>query len=89
MILFTTGRGNPMGFPVPTIKIASNTPLAEHKKAWIDFSAGSIADGSATIEQLVEPLFDLILAVASGRKRTRNEINGYREIAIWKDGVTL
>jgi altronate hydrolase len=89
MILFTTGRGNPMGFPVPTIKIASNTPLAQHKKDWIDFNAGSIADGSATAEQLVEPLFDLVLDVASGRKRTRNEINGYREIAIWKDGVTL
>jgi altronate hydrolase len=89
MILFTTGRGNPMGFPVPTIKIASNTPLAQHKKEWIDFNAGSIADGAATIEEIVEPLFDLVLAVASGRKRTRNEINGYREIAIWKDGVTL
>jgi altronate hydrolase len=89
MILFTTGRGNPMGFPVPTVKIATNTPLAQHKKNWIDFSAGSIADGTATMEQVSGKLFDLVLDVASGRKRTWNEINGYREIAIWKDGVTL
>jgi altronate hydrolase len=89
MILFTTGRGNPMGFPVPTVKIATNTPLAEHKKNWIDFSAGSIADGTATFDQLAEQLFDLVLEIASGKKCARNEINGYREIAIWKDGVTL
>lgn len=89
MVLFTTGRGNPMGFPVPTIKIATNTPLAQHKANWIDFNAGPIADGDATIDELASGLFDLVLDVASGRKRTRNEINGYREIAIWKDGVTL
>jgi altronate hydrolase len=89
MILFTTGRGNPMGFPVPTVKIATNSQLAGHKKSWIDFSAGSIADGTATLEQLAEQLFGLVLDIASGKKCARNEINGYREIAIWKDGVTL
>jgi altronate hydrolase len=89
MVLFTTGRGNPMGFPVPTIKIATNSPLGQHKKNWIDFSAGPIADGTATVDQLAGELFELVLDVASGRKHTRNEINGYREIAIWKDGVTL
>jgi altronate hydrolase len=78
-----------MGFPVPTVKIATNTPLAQHKKNWIDYSAGPVADGSATMDQLADELFDLVLDVASGRKHTRNEINGYREIAIWKDGVTL
>jgi altronate hydrolase len=89
MVLFTTGRGNPMGFPVPTVKIATNTPLAQRKKNWIDYSAGPVADGTATMDQLADELFDLVLDVASGRKHTRNEINGYREIAIWKDGVTL
>jgi altronate hydrolase len=89
LILFTTGRGNPMGFPVPTLKIATNTPLAERKSNWIDFNAGPAADGAASLDELAEELFVLLLDVASGRKQTRNEVNGYREISIWKDGVTL
>lgn len=89
MVLFTTGRGNPMGFPVPTLKIATNSPLADRKKSWIDFGAGPIADGTATMDQLADELFTLVLDVASGRKQTKSEINGYREISIWKDGVTL
>lgn len=89
MVLFTTGRGNPMGFPAPTVKISTNTPLAERKKNWIDFNAGPVADGTASMNELADGLFDLILDIASGRKRTQSEINGYREISIWKDGVTL
>jgi altronate hydrolase len=89
MVLFTTGRGNPMGFPVPTVKIATNTPLAQHKSGWIDFSAGAVVDGKATLDQLADQLFAQILDIASGRTRTRSEVNGYREISIWKDGVTL
>lgn len=89
MVLFTTGRGTPMGFPVPTIKIATNNRLPSQKPGWIDFSAGPIADGTATLEELSGNLFQLVLDVASGRKATKSEINGYREIAIWKDGVTL
>jgi altronate hydrolase len=89
MVLFTTGRGNPMGFPAPTVKIATNSPLAQHKSNWIDFSAGPVADGTATMDELADKLFDLIVDIASGRTRTRSEINGYREISIWKDGVTL
>ena len=89
MVLFTTGRGNPMGFPAPTVKISTNTPLAERKKNWIDFNAGPVADGTATMDALADGLFDLIVDIASGRKQTQSEINGYREISIWKDGVTL
>lgn len=89
MLLFTTGRGTPLGFPVPTIKISSNTPIAEKKPHWIDFNAGTLLDGSATMEQLADDLFALILDVASGREITNNERHGYREIAIWKEGVTL
>lgn len=79
MILFTTGRGTPLGAPVPTIKIATNTSLAEKKKSWIDFDAQSGIDAD---------LFKLIVDTANG-KETKNELNGYREIAIFKDGVTL
>lgn len=89
MVLFTTGRGNPMGFPAPTVKIATNSPLATHKKNWIDFSAGPVADGTATLDELADKLFDQLVEIASGRQQTRSEINGYREISIWKDGVTL
>lgn len=85
-ILFTTGRGTPLGFPVPTIKIASNSDLAARKPGWIDFDAGRVLeDGMAPA---AEALLDTICAVASGRD-TAAERNGEREIAIWKRGVTL
>ena len=89
LLLFTTGRGNPMGFPIPTLKISSNTDLATRKPQWIDFNAGPVADGTAGFEQLTDELWQQILDVASGRTRARNETRGHREIAIWKDGVTL
>jgi altronate hydrolase len=85
-ILFTTGRGTPLGFPVPTIKIASNSDLAARKPGWIDFDAGQVLeDGMAPA---AEALLDAICAIASG-KETAAERNGEREIAIWKRGVTL
>ena len=87
MVLFSTGRGTPFGCPVPTVKIASNTPLAEKKKNWIDFNAGRLLDG-LTLEQLGQELMETVLAVASGRE-VRNEKNGFHEIAIFKQGVTL
>lgn len=89
VILFTTGRGTPMGFPASTIKIASNTDIATRKPGWIDFNAGVVVDGTRTLDEAGTDLSQLVIEVASGRKRTRNEINGFREIAIWKDGVTL
>jgi altronate hydrolase len=87
-LLFTTGRGTPLGFPVPTIKIASNSTIAEKKPHWIDFNAGPLLEG-ADPERLADDLLDLVLDVASGRKRANNEKHGYREISIWKEGVTL
>lgn len=79
LILFTTGRGTPLGAPVPTVKIATNTALAQNKPMWIDFDAQSgTFDG----------LFELTVNTANG-KETKNEINGFREIAVFKDGVTL
>jgi altronate hydrolase len=88
MVLFTTGRGTPMGFPAPTIKISTNSSLAERKPSWIDFDAGPIALGTSDFGQLSDQLFELVLGVASGA-RTKSELNGFREISIWKDGVTL
>lgn len=89
LLVFTTGRGTPLGFPVPTLKVASNTDLATRKPRWIDFNAGAAVDGTASMEELEDGLFRLLLDVASGRRRTQNEVRDYREIAIWKDGVTL
>jgi altronate hydrolase len=89
MLLFTTGRGTPLGFPVPTVKISSNSEIAGRKPHWIDFNAGELLDGTADMSALSERLFAYLLDVASGRVLTNNEKHGYREIAIWKEGVTL
>ncbi|MDD5350251.1 MAG: altronate dehydratase family protein [Chthoniobacteraceae bacterium] len=88
VILFTTGRGTPLGGCVPTVKVSTNSELAAHKKNWIDFDAGELLHGT-TREELTARLFLDVLAIASGQKRTKAEINGFREIAIFKDGVTL
>ena len=84
MILFTTGRGTPVGGAVPTVKIATNHSLAERKKAWIDFDASPMLEDKDPTGELLQ----YIIEVASG-KQTRNEENGYSEISIFKDGVTL
>ena len=84
VILFTTGRGTPIGAPVPTVKIATNHALAQKKSNWIDFDASGVLDG----EDLTDELLCYIIEVASGRE-THNEQSGYREISIFKDGVTL
>ena len=86
VILFTTGRGTPLGFPVPTVKIASNSALAERKKGWIDFDAGRVLGEG--LEPAADALLERVVAVASGAP-TAAERNGEREIAIWKRGVTL
>ena len=88
MVLFTTGRGTPLGGVVPTVKVATNTGLAEKKPHWIDFNAGPIASGATTVAGLRDAFAEKVLAVASG-EATRNEINGIGEIVIFKTGVTL
>ena len=88
MILFTTGRGTPLGAPIPTVKVATNTALAEKKKNWIDFNAGVLVQG-ADPEETTETFFGWLLRLASGEVHTKAEQNGYREIAIFKNGVTL
>lgn len=87
LILFTTGRGTPFGAPAPTIKISTNTPLFDKKRNWIDFNAGTVAQGE-DLDDAGTRLFDFVLDIASG-ERTKSEQHGAREIAIFKNGVTL
>ena len=87
MVLFTTGRGTPLGGAVPTVKISTNRALAENKKNWIDFDASPILEGYSK-DLLTDEFLTYILEVASG-KQTKNEENGFSEISIFKDGVTL
>ncbi|MGK3135916.1 UxaA family hydrolase [Pantoea trifolii] len=87
MVLFTTGRGTPYGGFVPTVKIATNTQLAEKKPHWIDFNAGRLIEGMSMAEML-EDFVDMIVAIANGQP-ARNETNDFRELAIFKSGVTL
>src|SRR6185503_16131872 len=86
LILFTTGRGTPLGTPVPTLKIASNSELAQRKPGWIDFDAGSVLDMG--FDAAADVLLARVCATASGVP-SATERNDEREIAIWKRGVTL
>ena len=87
MVLFTTGRGTPFGTFVPTMKISTNSTLYQNKPNWIDFNAGKLVEGTPMAELLAQ-FVDYVLEVASGRP-VQNEVNGYREISIFKNGVTL
>lgn len=87
IVLFTTGRGTPFGSFVPTLKVSTNTSLYRKKPSWIDFDAGVIADG-ASMESTAEAFIDAVIKAAEGRE-VCNERNGWREIAIFKSGVTL
>ena len=87
IVLFTTGRGTPFASPVPTMKIASNSGLADRKSNWIDFNAGTLVEGGK-MEDTAKELFDLVLETASGRK-VCSERAGFHDMAIFKQGVTL
>lgn len=87
MVLFTTGRGTPFGSFVPTVKISSNSRIAELKPHWIDFNAGQMLDGKPS-DEMTREFIDYVIAVASGEP-VNNEKSGFREISIFKTGVTL
>lgn len=87
IVLFSTGRGTPFSSPVPTVKISSNTPLAEQKRNWIDFNTGTLLTGQG-LQQLAQGLMNKVLAIAGG-ERVHSEVNGYHDMAIFKTGVTL
>jgi len=86
LVLFTTGRGTPFGSFVPTMKISTNTPLSEAKPHWIDFNAGVLLEQEP--EAVLRDFTEYIIQVASG-ELVNNEKNDFREIAIFKTGVTL
>lgn len=87
LVLFTTGRGTPYGGPVPTVKIATNSDLAQRKPHWIDFNAGVLVEGKS-MKDTLNSFIDEIVAIING-KFTKNEFNDFREIAVFKKGVTL
>lgn len=88
IVLFTTGRGNPYGGYVPTVKISTNSELYSKKKKWIDFDAGRLVSEDITMEELTKEFIEYIVRVINGEK-TNNEKNRFQEIAIFKSGVTL
>jgi altronate hydrolase len=87
IVLFTTGRGTPFGTYVPTLKVSTNTPLFRNKPGWIDFNSGLLVEG-ASMKELSEDFIRYVIAVANG-KPVNNEMKDYRDIAIFKTGVTL
>ena len=87
LILFTTGRGTPFSAPVPTLKISSNSNLYAKKQNWIDFDAGFLTDGG-TFSDMSAELFRFVLDAASGNP-SKSERSGYRDMAIFKQNVTL
>lgn len=88
IVLFTTGRGTPFGGPVPTVKISTNNPLYEKKKNWMDFNAGELTN-QKNMDEVTDEFFDYIVKLASGETIAKNEEFGFKEIAIFKDGVIL
>lgn len=87
MVLFTTGRGTPFGSFVPTMKISTNSSLFKRKSNWIDFNSGTLVEGK-TMDEVLEEFIQFIIEVASG-KCLKHELSGFKEIAIFKNGVTL
>ncbi len=90
LIAFTTGRGSCFGsVPVPTIKLASNTPMYNHMIADMDINCGQIIDGDLTIYEMGEIIFESIIKAASGEK-TKSEILGIGEdeYTPWNIGIT-
>ena len=88
LVLFITGRGTPVAYVAPTLKVATNSSLFEKKRAWMDFNAGRLLEGEK-MEVLVQELYDMVIATAEGRYEASNERAGFYQIALLRDGVTL
>ncbi|MGD0942526.1 MAG: UxaA family hydrolase [Terracidiphilus sp.] len=90
MVLFTTGLGTPTGNPIaPVVKISSNSALASRMGDILDFDAGGILRGEATIEECAAQLLELSIDVASGNRFTKAELHGQNDFIPWKRGVSL
>ena len=87
IVLFTTGRGTPFGAFVPTMKISTNTQLSKFKANWIDFNAGTMVEDEEP-QVVLERLVEKIIATVNGEP-LKHEKTGFKEIAIFKTGVTL
>jgi len=85
--VFTTGRGTPAGYAVPLIRVGSNNTVSTRKNNWIDYNAGAVLEGKS-LDQAAQELLEIILDVASGKKQSLAEANGYRQIGMLRDGVT-
>ncbi len=88
LTIFTTGRGTPAGYIVPLVRLASNSKIAELKKGWIDYDAGQLLSGKS-FDEATRELMDIIIKIANGEYKPRAEANGYRQIGMLRDGVTL
>ena len=88
MEIFTTGRGTPVAFAAPTLKVSTNSAIYEKKRNWMDFNAGQLLEGR-TMEELRKEFIELVLKTASGEYAASNERAGFYEIGILRDGVIL
>jgi altronate hydrolase len=90
LVLFTTGLGTPTGNPIaPVVKISSNSTLAGRMGDILDFDAGGIVRGEATIAECAARLLELSIEVASGKRFTKAELLGQNDFIPWKRGVSL
>jgi altronate hydrolase len=88
LTIFTTGRGTPAGYIAPLLRLASNSKIAQKKKGWIDYDAGQLLSGKSFADATQE-ILELLIKVANGEYKPRAEANGYRQIGMLRDGVTL
>jgi altronate hydrolase len=90
LVLFTTGLGTPTGNPIaPVVKISSNSTLAGRMSDIIDFDAGAVVSGEATVAECAARLLELSIEVASGKQFTKAELHGQNDFIPWKRGVSL
>jgi altronate hydrolase len=90
MIAFTTGRGSMYGAkPVPSVKLATNTPMFRRLEEDMDINCGEILDGTASLAEMGERILDLLLRTASGEPTKSEQLGvGKHEFAPWQIGIT-
>ncbi len=86
IVVFTTGRGTTIGNAItPVIKLATNTAIFERMKNDLDLNAGTVIDGTETIQEVGERVFEHVTKVASGEIQSHAETTGHREFQIWSE----
>jgi altronate hydrolase len=90
LIMFTTGRGSMFGAkPVPSIKLATNTPMYNRLTEDMDINCGEILDGTASVAEMGERIFQLALRIASGDASKSELLDlGDHEFVPWNIGIT-